>query len=200
MGDSPPKISRSAQGNIESIVQIEQEFARQRSRVDRLGEMISRYAGSIGFAITHVCGVAGWMAINVGMTTLRPFDPYPFCFLGVLVALEAVFLSTFVLMAQKRQARQAEHWAHLNLQIGLLSEQEATKMLQMLTKVCNHMGLKTAQDQELKEMIEKTAINHLAQELALSLENPREFVPDQGDSIESEILSEHARAPLVSTP
>jgi uncharacterized membrane protein len=91
--------------------------------------------------------------------------------LGVLVSLEAVLLATFVLMTQKRQARQAEHWAHLNLQIGLLSEQEATKMLQMLTMVCNHMGLKTSQDLELKEMVEKTPIAHLAQELAQNLES-----------------------------
>lgn len=174
MAESPPKISGSAKGNIESIAQLEQEFVRQRSAIDRLGESISRYAGSLGFAVAHVCGVSGWVAVNSGATTLRPFDPYPFSFLGVLVALEAVLLSTFVLMTQKRQARQAEHWAHLNLQIGLLSEQEATKMLQMLTMVCNQMGIKTSQDWELKELVEKTAIAHLAQELAENLENPHE--------------------------
>ncbi len=75
MGDLPPKISRSAQGNI---VQIEQEFARQRSKVDRLGETISRCAGSLGFAITHICSVVGWLTINAELTTLRPFAPYSF--------------------------------------------------------------------------------------------------------------------------
>ncbi len=172
MGETLPKISGSAKGNIRSIANIEQEFMRQRSRVDRFSETISRYAGSIGFAVAQFCGVAGWVAINSEMTVLRPFDPYPFCFLSVLIALEAVFLSTFVLMTQRRQAHQAEHWAHLNLQIGLLSEQEATKMLQMLTLVCNQMGMKTSQDRELKEMVEKTPIAHLAQELAHNLENP----------------------------
>ena len=172
MSESPPKISGSAKSNIQTITNIEQEFVRQRSRVDRFGEIISRYAGSISFAVAQVCGVAGWVAINTGMTTLRPFDPYPFCFLGLLVALESVFLSTFVLMTQRRQAHQAEHWAHLNLQIGLLSEQESTKILQMLTLVCNHMGMKTSQDRELKEMVEKTAVTHLAFELAQNLENP----------------------------
>jgi uncharacterized membrane protein len=184
MGESIPKISGSAKGNIESIAQIEQEFVRQRSRVDRLGETISRCAGSIGYAVGHVCVVGGWVAINAGMTPFRPFDPYPFSFLGVLVALEAVFLSTFVLMTQKRQARQAEHWAHLNLQIGLLSEQEATKMLQMLTLVCNHMGMKTSQDRELKEMVEKTPIAHLAQELAQNLEGTHDTnEPPPGEGI-----------------
>jgi uncharacterized membrane protein len=167
-----PRISGSAKGNIESIAQIEQAFVRQRSGVDRLGEKISRYAGSLGFAVAHVCGVSVWMAINARLTAMSPFDPYPFSFLGVLVGLEAVFLSTFVLMTQKRQARQAEHWAHLNLQIGLLSEQETTKMLQMLTMVCNRVGLKTSQDWELKEMVKKTPIAHLAQEMAQNLENP----------------------------
>lgn len=171
VAEALPKISGSAKGNIESIAQIEQAFVRQRSAVDRLGETISRYAGSFGFAVAHLCGVAGWMAINAGLTSWDPFDPYPFSFMGVIVAVEAVFLSTFVLMTQKRQARQAEHWAHLNLQIGLLSEQETTKMLQMLTMVCNRVGVKTSQDQELKEMVEKTPIAHLAQELAENLEN-----------------------------
>ncbi len=172
MKASLPKISGSAKGNIRTISHIEQEFVRQRSHVDRIGATISRYAGSISFAVAQVLGAAAWVAINTGMTPLRSFDPYPFCLLGLLVALESVFLSTFVLMTQRRQAHQAEHWAHLNLQIGLLSEQESTKILQMLTLVCNHMGMKTSQDRELKEMVEKTAISHLAFELAHNLENP----------------------------
>lgn len=152
MGESPPRISGSAKGNIESIAQIEQDFVRQRSNVDRLGEAVIRLAGSIGFAIVHICVVASWVAINSGTTAVRPFDPYPFSFLGVLVSLEAVFLSTFVLMNQKRQARQAEHWVHLSLQIALLSEQEATKTLQMLTMVCNHLGMTTSQDHTRSRM------------------------------------------------
>jgi len=82
-------------------------------------------------------------------------------------------------MTQKRQTHEAEHWAHLSLQIGLLSEQETTKMLQMLTLVCNRVGVKTSQDIELKEMVEKTPIAHLAQELAQNLEKP-------GDPLETQ--------------
>jgi uncharacterized membrane protein len=114
--------------------------------------------------------------INTGMIrSLRPFDPYPFSFLALLLSLEAVLLATFVLMTQKRQSRQAEHWAHLTLQIGLLTEQESTKTLQMLTSLCNQFGVKTAHDTELKEMVEKTAVTHLAEELADELDKTREF-------------------------
>ena len=79
-------------------------------------------------------------------------------------------------MTQNRQTRQADHWAHLNLQIGLLGEQETTKVLQMLKLVCDRLGLdKVASDGELKEMIGKTSVGMLAQELAQNLEKTRDL-------------------------
>ena len=184
----PPatKIAEIAQDNIESIAQIEKQFVRSRTSADRLGEIITRGAGSLGFVAAHFCVITAWIAINVGAWPLRPpIDPYPFSFLGVMVSVEAVLLSTFVLMNQRRQTRQAEHWAHLNLQIGLLAEQEATKMLQMLTAVCDRLGLKTDHDRELKEMVEKTMVNHLAQEMAMNLEKSRTAETSPGASSEN---------------
>jgi len=174
---SPPRIPSGAQTNIESIMAIEHEFVRLRSWSDRFGEVITRYAGNIGFAVAHLFGFVGWVLINSGVIPgLDPFDPYPYSLLGLIVALEAVFLSTFVLMTQRWQTRQADHWAHLNLQVGLLAEQETTKMLQMLATVCDHLGMKTSHDGELKEMIEKTPVADLAEELAHNLETAREAV------------------------
>jgi uncharacterized membrane protein len=102
-----------------------------------------------------------------------PFDPFPFSLLGVLVSLEAVLLTSFVLMTQRRQSRQAEHWAHLNLQFALLTEQEATKTLQMISAISERLGVATVHDAELKEMIEKTPVSHLAEELAQNLDKTR---------------------------
>jgi uncharacterized membrane protein len=161
--------------NIETIMLIEQEFLRRRSRVDRLSDTISRLAGSIGFAIAHVFCFACWIILNSGVAGVAPFDPYPFSFLALVVAVEVVFLSTFVLMTQKRQNHQADHRAHLHLQIGLLAEQETTKILQLVHKVCDHLGLEKAiRDQELKEMVGETAVGVLAQELADNLKKTRE--------------------------
>lgn len=167
------KLPGVARGNIDTVTQISQDFDKKRSRADRLGTAVTGRAATPWSVLGHVLGVATWIAVNTGQfPAISPFDPYPFSFLGVLVSLEAVFLATFVLMAQKRQTQQAEHWAHLNLQIGLLAEQEATKMLQLLTSISNRLGVPTSQDSELKEMTERTVVNHLAQELADS------FKPD----------------------
>jgi uncharacterized membrane protein len=162
--------------NIERIMQLEEEFLRRRSRVDRLSDAISRFAGSIFFVAAHVVLFAAWIAINVRMVPgLGPFDRYPFNFLNLAVALEAIFLSTFVLMSQNRQNHRADHWAHLHLQIGLLAEQETTKILQMLQEICNSLGLtKAVRDKELGEMVGETAIDVLAQELAQKLEKIRQ--------------------------
>jgi uncharacterized membrane protein len=107
------------------------------------------------------------MLLNSGAVPgIRPFDPYPFCFLSLVVALEVFFLSTAVLMSQNRQVRQAEQRAHLDLQINLLAEQETTKLLQMMQQLCDHLGLKqVARDEELREMAANTAVEALAEEL-----------------------------------
>src|SRR5581483_10152410 len=131
-----------AKGNIESIMLLEQEYRRQRSRTDRLGEKVSRIVGSIAFISAHICAIIAWILANTGMIPgVTPFDPFPFSFLAFLVSVEAIFLSAFVLMNQNRQSRQEDHWAHLNLQIGLLAEQETTKVLQMLRSISAHLGL-----------------------------------------------------------
>ncbi len=171
-----PEVARK---NIESIGQIEQEFQRRDSAVDRLSDRISRFAGSTPFLIAHVIWFGVWMALNtVWLVPDLALDPYPFVFLNLLVALEAVFLSTFVLMSQNRQNRQAEHWAHLHLQVGLLAEQESTKMLQMLQTISQRLGLnQTSHDPELKEMIEKTHVEVLAAELHKARQPEQPVVP-----------------------
>jgi uncharacterized membrane protein len=75
-------------------------------------------------------------------------------------------------MSQKRQSCQADQWAHVALQVGLLAEQETTKMLQLLQSICNHLGLKSVvHDQELKEMVQMTPIIAIVQELEKAREN-----------------------------
>ena len=172
-----PLMPGIAKGNIETIMQIEQAYMRQRSGVDRLGEAISRFAGRLSFVIAHIVAFVGWIVVNTGaIPVFVPIDPFPFSFLALIVAMEAIFLSTFVLMTQNRQTRQADHWAHLTLQIGLLGEQETTKVLQMLKLICAHMGLeKVAGDGELKEMVGKTSVGMLAEELAQNLEKTRDL-------------------------
>lgn len=170
-----PVIPGLAKNNIDKVLQIEQQLLRQRTHRDRLSEAISRVAGSLTFVSAHVVAVAGWIALNSGVASGFPIvDPFPFNFLAMAVSLEVLFLSTFVLMSQNRQRQQADHWAHLDLQLSLLAEQEATKTLQMLQSICDRLGLKgMAGDAELQEMIGTTHLDVLAMELAQGLEKTR---------------------------
>lgn len=157
----PPKPPGLSQRNIDSIVQLEQGFLRERTTLDVWSDKITTFAGSIYFVIAHVLLIAAWVLVNLLPGLL--FDAYPFQFMNLVLAVEAVFLSTFVLMSQNRQNRQADRWAHIDLQISLLAEQESTKMLQMLQKICDRLGMdKVAKDKELEEMIKTTHIETLA--------------------------------------
>ncbi len=166
-----PPISERVQRNIDSIAELEQEFLRQRSTVACISDRIANVAATPFFIVSHLVWFAGWILLNTyDCFGVVHFDPYPFCFLALCIASEAALLSMFVLMSQQRQTRQADQWAHVGLQLGMLNEQETTKMLQMLQSICNHFGLKkVVQDQELKEMIKETPFVAVMQELEKAL-------------------------------
>ncbi|MFL5245322.1 MAG: DUF1003 domain-containing protein [Gemmataceae bacterium] len=168
------RIASVAQSNIRSVAQIEKELLRQQSTMDRISERIVGFTSSIYFIIAHVIWFTVWVIGNALLLVRGPFDPYPFAFLNLLMGMESVFLTTFVLMNQNHQNRQADHWAHLNLQISMLAEQEATKMLQILQTISDKLGLKSAAgDHELKEMVEETHVDLLVKHLGEARE-PRD--------------------------
>jgi uncharacterized membrane protein len=156
--------------NIETIARMEQQFLEQRTFVDRVGDAIAGFAGSMPFVILHLCWFAVWIIINSGAVPIHPFDPYPYIFLSMIVSMEAVLLSTFVLMKQNRMSKRADHRSQLDLQINLLSEKELTKILQMLQDICAHMGLEEkAGDAEIQELSQDTVVEELAQNLKKTL-------------------------------
>jgi uncharacterized membrane protein len=166
MDPKPRATTPATEANIQTVVRLEEESSEQRTRSDRIGDAIAAFAGSITFVILHVVWFAAWIAINSGMLGIRPFDPYPFIFLSMMVSLEAVLLSTFVLMKQNRMSRRAEQRDHLNLQIDLLAEKEITKMLQLQLMLCDHFGLThAAQDHEAAQLSADTAVEALARDL-----------------------------------
>jgi len=176
MTDSPGPRSESrlpalTRGNLESVTQLVQNAQAEISHAHRLGEAAMRVAASGAFMAGQVIVIATWIVVNSGLIApIPPFDPFPFSLLGLIVSIEAALLASFVVITQKRQSQQTEHWAHLNLQISLLGEQEATKMLQMMRAISERLGVPTEHDSELQEMTEKTVINQLHQELAENLE------------------------------
>jgi uncharacterized membrane protein len=151
--------------NIKQISELEHAALAERSLAERIGDVIAREAGKIWFIALHFVWFAVWVAFNLTPRGKTVFDPFPFPFLTMLVSLESIFLSLFILMSQNRSAQQADQRNHLELQINLLSEDENTKMLQMLKAICDHHKLAIANDPEIAAMGKKTEIKEVLSEL-----------------------------------
>lgn len=155
-----PKISES---NVERIIRLEEEAERDRTTVDRVADTIGRFAGTLWFVAVAVAFAAVWIVLNLGPGA---FDPYPFHLLGGLVAFVALVLTSFVLIRQNRQAIRADLRNHLALQVNLLAEQEATKIIQMLESMSRGLGIDRAVvDKETSELGNETSIERIAENL-----------------------------------
>ena len=141
--------------NVETVARIEQAYLEQRSTGERLSDLIARFCGSMTFIWLHILWFGGWVVVNV-VPGIKHFDPYPFQFLTLTVSLEAIFLSTFILISQNRQGEIADRRNMLDLQINLLAEQENSKMLAMLEKIMERLGMEV-DDPELRILEEQTS-------------------------------------------
>jgi uncharacterized membrane protein len=126
--------------NVQAMQRLEAAALASRSWSDRIAGFIARFCGSMPFVWVHVAIFATWLFFN-SWPTLPHFDPYPFTFLTLVVSLEAIFLATFILISQNHELRITERRNQLDLQINLLTEQENTKMLQMLERIARKVGV-----------------------------------------------------------
>lgn len=128
-------------GTSDTVIHLEERALKERKMSDRMSDSIANFVGSIPFVIIHVT-------------------------LCMLVSLEGVLLSTFVLIRQNRMSQRADHRSHLDLQINLLAEKEITKVLQLERMICDRLGIEEAvSDPEVVELSEITAVDNLAETL-----------------------------------
>jgi uncharacterized membrane protein len=137
--------------NIRKLVERRREEERKRGPEERASDWITRFIGSMRFVYFQIVLVGLWVAINLGLLPIRPFDP-SFVLLAVVASVEAIFLSTFVLITQNRMAALADKWADLDLQVGLLAEHEVTRLIELVTAIAEQMGVKEARNPELAEL------------------------------------------------
>jgi uncharacterized membrane protein len=155
----------SAKENIDAVAEIEGEELQQRSRGERISDAFVGAVGTLGFVLGHAAVFLVWVVVNLGFVPfLRPFDPFPFGILTLIVSSEGVFLALFILISQNRMTRIADHRAHLNLQISLLAERESTRLLQILRGIAAHLGV-SADDTETERLSQRTHVQTLAREL-----------------------------------
>ena len=139
--------------NIATMLRLREETARRRTLQAHLADGITWFSGRMVFVYLHVVWFGAWILINQRLLPpLQPFDPFPYGLLTMIVSLEAIFLSTFVLISQNRLAAEADRRADLDLHIGLLTEHEVTRVLQMLDAVHRKLGIEVEGDSELAQL------------------------------------------------
>ncbi len=146
------RLAKIIEQNIRTIINNRHSAASQRTTEERLADAITAFSGRMYFVYFHVLWFGVWLLINLGFFGMKPFDPYPFGLLTMIVSLEAIFLSTFVLISQNRISAEADRRADLDLQIGLLAEHELTRVLIMLDAIQDKLGIENDTDTELLEL------------------------------------------------
>lgn len=157
-------VNDLTQRNVELIRQLEASAKRERTRSDLVAEAIANFCGSMTFVWVHVVWFGAWVILNLA-PGIPHLDPFPFTFLTLVVSLEAIFLSTFILISQNHDTKISERRNHLDLQINLLSEQENTKMIIMLQAIAAKVGAKIDQDPHLQALSEKTEPEKLVRQI-----------------------------------
>jgi uncharacterized membrane protein len=151
--------------NVETILRLEEATKGRRTRIEVVADAITRFCGSMTFVWLHVVWYGAWIIANVLLPAHERFDPFPFSFLTLIVSLEAIFLATFILISQNRQSTVSDRRAQLDLQVNLLSEQENTKMLELLERICKKMGVDLSHDPEMRVLEEATRPQKLLQQI-----------------------------------
>ena len=151
-----PHLCNVIERNIVTLSRLNREEAKRRGWQDRAADLITYFSGRMSFVYLHVVWFGLWLLLNTGKVGMRPFDPYPYGLLTMVVSLEAIFLSTFVLISQNRLSEEADRRANLDLQIGLLTEHEVTRILQMLDAIQDKLGIENDADSELADLEQDT--------------------------------------------
>jgi uncharacterized membrane protein len=169
LDDRPERRSRRLVAN-RAFGAIKSQHAAERSWIETIAEWLNNLAASTSFLVGHVLWFSFWVLWNTGVFGFPTFDPYPFGLLTMIVSLEAIFLSIFVLMAQKRESAIAELREEMSLQVALRLEEEVTKTLQLVAGLYTRLGHKVAEDPELHEMLQPLDLAAIERELVLQIE------------------------------
>ncbi|UOQ69929.1 DUF1003 domain-containing protein [Hymenobacter volaticus] len=145
-------MARIVERNIQELLQRRQAEEARRTWQERLADAVTAFAGSLTFVFIHLSLFGGWLLWNVGWLGLKPFDP-SFVVLAMFASVEAIFLSTFVLISQNRMSAQANKRAELNLQVSLLGEHEITRLVTLVAEMSKKLGIQEGHDPEIAELV-----------------------------------------------
>ena len=150
-------LNSALRRNIEALRRRRAEEDAHAAFDERLASAITRFTGSLRFVYVHAAIYGFWIVANLRwIPGLAPWDP-TFVILAMVASVEAIFLSTFILITQNRMAAAADRRAELDLQVSLLAEAEITKLVELVSLIAERMDLSTSEQQEIEEMKQRVA-------------------------------------------
>jgi uncharacterized membrane protein len=148
----PENLSSSLKRSIEALEDRRRQEAAAATRQERLAEAITSFTGSMRFVYLHLALYAGWIVVNLGFVPgIAKFDP-SFVILAMEASVEAIFLSTFVLISQNRTAAATNKRADLDLHINLLAEHELTKLTEVVMAMAARLDVQVGDGAEIEEV------------------------------------------------
>ena len=161
----PAGLSPVLERNIRALQLRRQRQEREATVEERVAEAITRFTGSMRFVYLHLAFFGFWIVANLGWVPSVPaWDP-SFVVLAMIASVEAIFLSTFVLISQNRMAAAADKRADLDLQVSLLAEHEITRLVTLVSGIADRLRVKTKADAEVEEITRDVAPDAVLDEL-----------------------------------
>ena len=149
---TPPGLSSVLTRNMARMQKRREQEAAEATLSERISDQVTRFAGSMTFVAIHAAAYGAWLAVNLGVVPgAKPFDP-SFVVLAMEASVEAIFLSTFVLISQNRMMGAAARQSDLDLQVNLLAEHELTRLVALVDAIARKMGVDAVDESELQEI------------------------------------------------
>ncbi len=138
---SPASLASVLDRNIVALEERRRREEKGASLQQRIADAVTRFTGSMAFVYIHLVVFSTWVVCNVGLVPgIKPWDS-SFVILATEASVEAIFLSTFVLISQNRASAAAEKRANLDLQINMLSEHEITRLLTLTVAIAERLDI-----------------------------------------------------------
>lgn len=151
--ENASRLAGVVERNIRALLDRRRTEQQQKPNAVRIADAITRFTGSMTFVYIHVVLFGLWIAANLPGVPLPHFDP-TYVVLAMFASVEAIFLSTFVLISQNRMAQQADKRADLDLQVSLLAEHEVTRLITLVKAIAEKLEVEASRDPELPELQE----------------------------------------------
>jgi uncharacterized membrane protein len=148
---TPSPMAHVVERNIAALLERRKREEKTKTGEEKIADAVTRFTGSMTFVYIHLVIFGIWIVWNLGYLGLTPFDP-SFVILAMEASVEAIFLSTFVLISQNRMNVQSDKRADLDLQVSLLTEHEVTRLINMVDAIAKKLNIEEADHPEIDEL------------------------------------------------